>query len=94
VLVAKVVMLESFMPPAIAHVVYANEFSSKPEKIAKVVFGCTLAALAVIPVFLPLAISTCPSGLVPRDSAGTPASWRLREDAEGVLEERTALLAV
>ena len=55
-LVAKVVMLESFMPPAIAHVVYANEFSSKPEKIAKVVFGCTLAALAVIPVFLLLEI--------------------------------------
>ena len=51
-LATKVVLLESFMPPAVANVILANEFSSKPERVAKVVFGSTLAALAAIPAFL------------------------------------------
>lgn len=45
-------LLEAFMPPAVANVILANEFSSKPERVAKVVFGSTLAALAAVPAFL------------------------------------------
>lgn len=54
VLASKIVELESFMPPAVANVIYANEYSSNPERVSQIVFTLTLMATFILPIVLVL----------------------------------------
>ncbi|HDH06777.1 MAG TPA: AEC family transporter [Thermoproteales archaeon] len=51
-LVLKVLLLESTMPPAVANVVLANEFSQNPTRISQTVLKTTLISTILLPLYL------------------------------------------